>query len=38
MTWLACFVHYRYTRRLAVAHLAISAGLIWLGHHLWGTS
>lgn len=38
MTWLACFVHYRYTRRIAAAHLATTAGLIALGHRLWGDS
>lgn len=25
-------------RLLYAAHTAISAGLVWLGHHLWGTS
>lgn len=38
MTRLACFLHYRYTRRHAAAHLATTAGLFALGHHLWGTS
>jgi len=38
MTWLACFLHYRYTRRLAAAHLTATAGLFALGHRIWGES
>lgn len=25
-------------RLLLATHIAISAGLVWLGHHLWGTT
>jgi len=38
MTWLACFLHYRYSRRYAAAHLATTAGLFALGYILWGES
>ena len=38
MTRLACFLHYRYSRRHAGAHLTATAGLLGLGYILWGTS